>query len=54
MGCYLEVTRGEATRDAADAEEADAAAPAAAAGFGGAEGRRAGVRRRRADPARSA
>ena len=31
VGCYLEVTRGEATRDAADAEEADAASRAAAA-----------------------
>jgi hypothetical protein len=38
VGCYLEVTRGEATRDAADAEEADAAAPAAAADSARSEG----------------
>lgn len=38
VGCYLEVTRGEATRDAADAEEAVAAAPAAAADSARSEG----------------
>ena len=39
VGCYLEVTRGEATRDAADAEEADAAARARrGGGFARSEG----------------